>query len=90
VCANYASTLIGVRKTEDLLKRHRKIKKTGFSLFGGGGAQDAPGDDGAFDAQMKTDIEALGAALEGFGVDVGSSEEFGKLEEALVVSLDDQ
>lgn len=89
MCTNYASTLVGVRKTEDLLKRHRKIKKTGFSLFGGGAAAEGAGDDGAFDAQMKTDIEALGAALEELGVDVGASEDFGKLREALTASLEE-
>lgn len=88
VFTNYASTLIGVRKTEDLLKRHRKIKKTGFSLFGGG-AQESAGDDGAFDAQMTTDVEALSLAFEGTGVDVKGMEEYGKLEEAMVMPLDE-
>ncbi|BEI86813.1 hypothetical protein CcaverHIS002_0701590 [Cutaneotrichosporon cavernicola] len=34
VLTQYASILASVRKTEDLLRRHRKSKKSGFSLFG--------------------------------------------------------
>ncbi|WVR00086.1 hypothetical protein IAU59_007228 [Kwoniella sp. CBS 9459] len=68
VFANYASILSSVRKTEDLLRKHRKSKKTGglSSFFSSGATPAAGGDDGGaekeeerFRTQMKVDIHAL-------------------------------
>jgi len=72
VCASYASILAGVRKTEDLLRRHRKSKKTGFSLFGGGATQpeEDGGDEERFKKQMEADVNALKADAATLGVDV--------------------
>ncbi|WVQ84689.1 hypothetical protein IAT38_006844 [Cryptococcus sp. DSM 104549] len=74
VCSNYASILASVKKTEDLLRKHRKSKKSGFSSFFGGGAA-APEEGGEkeeerFTKQMKVDIEALKNDAQGLGVDV--------------------
>jgi len=61
-----------VRKTEELLRRHRKSKKTGFSLFGGGAPQ--PEEEGAeeerFKKQMEADINALKTDATKLGVDM--------------------
>ena len=71
VCTSYAGILAGVRKTEDLLRRHRKSKKTGFSLFGGGSAAPEEGDeDERFKKQMEADVGALKSDAELLGVDV--------------------
>ncbi|KAK8853311.1 hypothetical protein IAR55_004015 [Kwoniella newhampshirensis] len=67
VCLTYASILTSVRKTEDLLRKHRKSKKSGFSSFFGGAASSAPSGDATFEEkeeerfskQMKVDIVAL-------------------------------
>lgn len=72
VCTSYAGILAGVRKTEDLLRRHRKSKKTGFSLFGGSAAQpeEESGDEERFKKQMEADINALKADAATLGVDM--------------------
>jgi hypothetical protein len=74
VCSSYAGILAGVRKTEDLLRRHRKSKKGGFSLFGGGGASQAEaegaGEEERFKKQMEVDVGALRADAEKLGVEV--------------------
>ncbi|ORX35364.1 oligomeric golgi complex component, COG2-domain-containing protein [Kockovaella imperatae] len=70
VCVAYAGILAGVRKTEDLLRRHRKTKKGGFSLFGGGTPQEDSGEEDRFKRQMQVDIEALRADARKLGVEV--------------------
>lgn len=71
---NYATILSSVRKTEDLLRRHRKSKKNTFSLFGGGagggGKEDIEVEEERFRRQMVVDAEALKADAEGLGVEV--------------------
>ncbi|WWD19735.1 hypothetical protein CI109_104199 [Kwoniella shandongensis] len=92
VCQNYASILTSVRKTEDLLRKHRKSKKSGFSSFfggAGGGGSTTPGAEGAvtgeekeeerFSKQMKVDIEALKSDAEGLGVNVEELESWKEL-----------
>lgn len=78
VVAGYAAILLSVRKTEDLLRRHRKGKKTGFSLFGSGAAQQptqsVEAEEERFKAQMTTDIDALAREANGLGVDATSVE----------------
>ena len=63
-----------MRKTEDLLRRHRKSKKGGFSLFGGNSAASeesgAGEEEDRFKRQMQVDIEALAADAKKLGVDV--------------------
>ncbi|OCF42245.1 hypothetical protein I317_03980 [Kwoniella heveanensis CBS 569] len=67
VFANYASILSSVRKTEDLLRKHRKSKKVagGLSSFFSSGASLNAEDGGAekeeerFRNQMRVDIHAL-------------------------------
>ena len=73
VCGAYAGILAGVRKTEDLLRRHRKSKKGGFSIFGGGGGSqpdEGAGEEERFKKQMQEDIHALKADALTLGVDV--------------------
>ncbi|WVF72910.1 hypothetical protein IAT40_007728 [Kwoniella sp. CBS 6097] len=71
VFTNYASILSSVRKTEDLLRKHRKSKKTGglSSFFSGGSSNSNATAAGADDStekeeerfrnQMRVDITAL-------------------------------
>lgn len=71
VMSNYAQILAQVRKTEDLLRRHRKTRKGGFSLFGSqNAAQDDGADDERFKAQMLADVEGLAADAKNLGVTV--------------------
>ena len=71
VCGSYAGILAGVRKTEDLLRRHRKSKKGGLSLFGSGNAAvEDGGEEERFRKQMERDIAALKTDAKGLGVDV--------------------
>ncbi|KAJ9117561.1 hypothetical protein QFC22_004411 [Naganishia vaughanmartiniae] len=65
------------RKTEELLRRHRKGKKTGFSLFGSSAANAVPTveeEEQRFKKQMMTDILALAKEAEklGFAVEDGN------------------
>nr|ODO04208.1 hypothetical protein L204_00563 [Cryptococcus depauperatus CBS 7855] len=92
VFTNYASTLASVKKTEDLLRKHRKSKKTGLSSFfgGGGGSGDSAAikegdisgvkEEEMFTNQMKTDIAALRKDVEGLGVDVEGLESWKELQ----------
>lgn len=68
VCVSYAGILAGVRKTEDLLRRHRK--KKGFSFFTSSQADE--GEEERFAKQVQVDIEAFKADAQSFGVDVES------------------
>lgn len=72
VFSGYAAILASVRKTEDLLRRHRKSKKTTFSLFGSSGpsAAEAELEDDRFRQQMLADTAALAEEVKAFGVDV--------------------
>lgn len=72
VMGNYAQILAQVRKTEDLLRRHRKTRKGGFSIFGSQSASADDGDDERFKSQMLADIEGLAADAKSLGVDVDS------------------
>ena len=71
VLSAYASILSSVKKTEDLLQRHRKSKKTTFSLFGSSGTVDVEVEEERFKLQMLTDVEALGKDARGLGVELG-------------------
>lgn len=81
VLAQYASILASVRKTEDLLRRHRKSKKSGFSLFGSSSAQpsDTAEEDERFRRQMRADIDALAADAKGLGADVDAMAQWKEL-----------
>ena len=69
VCSSYAGILAGVRKTEDLLRRHRKSKKGGLSLFGGTQTPDNDdAEDEKFRNQMKLDVQALAKEAQSVGV----------------------
>lgn len=67
--------LASVRKTEDLLRRHKKSKKSGFSLFGSSSAasseQEQDGDE-RFRRQMRCDVDALAADAKTLSVQVDS------------------
>ena len=82
VFQNYATILASVRKTEDLLRRHRKSKKNTFSLFGGGSGnvkEDVEVEEERFKKQMMTDAEALRKDAEGLGVKVVDLEGYKEL-----------
>jgi hypothetical protein len=72
-----------VRKTEDLLRRHRKSKKNTFSLFGGASSgsakEDVEVEEERFKKQMMTDAEALRRDAEGLGVKVAELDGYKEL-----------
>lgn len=82
VFVNYASTLASVKKTEDLLRKHRKSKKSGITSFFGGGGHDGEGgekEEERFMNQMKVDIDALKEDAKGLGVDPESMDSWNEL-----------
>ena len=85
VFGNYANILASVRKTEDLLRRHRKSKKTGFSLFGNPKEADGAVDneEERFRAQMRMDIDTLRSEAEVLKVNVSSLGSWKELEEVV-------
>lgn len=84
ILVSYAGILASVRKTEDLLRRHRKSKKTGFSLFGSGGdGKEEDVEEERFRTQMRVDIEALRRDAEGLEVDVDALEGWRELSEVV-------
>jgi hypothetical protein len=71
VFSNYAGILASVRKTEDLLRRHRKTKKSAFSLFSTSAASPDPdNEEERFKRQMLADIDALASDAKTLGVTV--------------------
>jgi hypothetical protein len=86
VLAQYAAILSQVRKTEDLVRRHRKSKRPGFSLFGASAsasADDGADEDARFRAQMATDADALAADARTLGVDVDTLPAWAELREVV-------
>ena len=73
-----------MKKTEESLRRLKKGKKTGFSLFG---SASAAGDDGKDEErirhQMVLDVKAFGMDAIALGVDVEECQEFVQLEESV-------
>ena len=71
-----------MKKTEESLRRLKKGKKTGFSLFGSGSN---PVDDGRDEErirhQMTLDVEAFGKDAIALGVDIEECQAFVQLEE---------
>jgi len=71
-----------MKKTEESLRRLKKGKKTGFSLFSSGST---PADDGKDEErirhQMALDVEAFGKDATALGVDVEECQAFVQLEE---------
>lgn len=78
-----------MKKTEDLLRKHRKSKKSGITSFfsgggsggGGGGHDDGSGEkeEERFTNQMKVDIDALKEDAKGLGVDPESMDSWNEL-----------
>ena len=69
---------MSVQKTEDLLRRHRKGKKSTFSLFGSASNASAVSieeEEERFKQQMLVDIKAFGKASENLGVSPESPEQ---------------
>lgn len=76
----YTSILVSVQKTEDLLRRHRKGKKSTFSLFGSSSNASTATieeEEERFKQQMLVDIRALGNAAESLGVKLNEDEQEG-------------
>lgn len=73
-----------MKKTEESLRRLKKGKKTGFSLFGSG---PTPADDGKDEErirhQMALDVEAFGKDAIALGVDIEECQAFVQLEESV-------
>ncbi|KAJ9114193.1 hypothetical protein QFC20_001709 [Naganishia adeliensis] len=77
VVASYTSILVSVRKTEDLLRRHRKGKKAGFSLFASSSSNSGPSveeEEQRFKQQMTADIMALAKEIEKLGISLETTE----------------
>lgn len=73
-----------MKKTEESLRRLKKGKKTGFSLFGPGSAQADDGkDEERIRSQMALDVGAFGKDAIALGVDVEGCQEFVQLEESV-------
>lgn len=70
-----------MKKTEESLRRLKKGKKAGFSLFSGGGtsAQDDGKDEERIRQQMIIDVDAFGKDAEALGVEVHSVAAFSAL-----------
>lgn len=68
ILGNYTAIISSVKKTEDLLRRHRKGKKNTFSLFGSAAATSDDNDEQRFTEQMLADIQALGTEARRIGV----------------------
>ncbi|WRT70116.1 uncharacterized protein IL334_007110 [Kwoniella shivajii] len=96
ILVNYASILSSVRKTEDLLRKHRKSKKTGLSSFFGGsggssmsnsesngGGGEGEKEEERFRTQMRVDIIALKDDAKSLGVDVEELESWKELNEVV-------
>lgn len=77
--ASYAAILTSVRKTEDLLRKHRKGKKNTFSLFASSAPPEA--DEQRFRAQMLADVQALADDAATLGVDVKAVDGWAELHE---------
>lgn len=76
----YTSVLVSVQKTEDLLRRHRKGKKSTFSLFGASSNASTATieeEEERFKQQMLVDIRALGNAADSLGVKLNEVEQEG-------------
>lgn len=73
-----------MKKTEESLRRLKKGKKAGFSLFGSG---PTPADDGKDEErirhQMALDVEALGKDAIALGVEVEACQPYVQLEESV-------
>jgi hypothetical protein len=85
VFSQFGVMLASVRKTEDLLRRHRKSRKTGFSLFGTGDTSDGVSgeEERRFDEQMREDIETLGREAGHLGVPYEDMAEWQELRQVM-------
>ncbi|KAK4687993.1 conserved oligomeric Golgi complex subunit 2, partial [Tremellales sp. Uapishka_1] len=86
VFSGYAAVLASVRKTEDLLRRHRKGKKNTFSLFGSSNASteaDVNEEEARFKSQMQVDTSTLAEIAKDLGVDVDSLSGWAELSEVV-------
>ncbi|TFK44741.1 COG complex component [Crucibulum laeve] len=77
VTQRYISYLVGMKKTEESLKRLKKGKKTPFSLFGSAAAKDEEGkDEERIRTQMILDAEAFGKDAQSLGIKTDTNEAF--------------
>jgi hypothetical protein len=73
-----------MKKTEESLRRLKKGKKTGFSLFSSGSTQADDGkDEERIRHQMALDVEAFGKDAVALGVDIEGCQSFVQLEESV-------
>jgi hypothetical protein len=74
-----------MQKTEESLRRLKKVKKQSFSLFGNAGPEQGKEDEGRdqerIKVQMILDVEAFGKDAEGLGVEVEQCVEWRTLKE---------
>ncbi|KDQ21263.1 hypothetical protein BOTBODRAFT_197088 [Botryobasidium botryosum FD-172 SS1] len=75
VALKYAASLSSMKKTEDSLRRYKKGKKSGFSLFGvsASSQNEEERDEGRVRAQMMLDVQGLARDAASLGVDVEKS-----------------
>ena len=80
--SRYLNYLSVMKKTEESLRRLKKGKKAGFSLFGSGSALAEDGkDEERIRHQMALDVGAFGKDAIALGVDTEECQEFVQLEE---------
>ena len=73
-----------MKKTEESLRRLKKGKKTGFSLFSSGSTQADDGkDEERIRHQMALDVEAFGKDAVALGVDIEGCQSFVQLKESV-------
>ena len=73
-----------MRKTEESLRRLKKGKKAGFSLFGSGSTSVEDGkDEERIRHQMSLDVEAFGNDAIALGVDTKECQAYVQLEESV-------
>ncbi|KAJ7070166.1 COG complex component [Mycena amicta] len=79
VCQKYILYLTAMNKTEEQLRRLKKVKKSSSFLFGGGAKNDDGRDDERIRQQMIIDVEAFGKDAQLLGVSLETNECYQKL-----------
>ena len=84
----YVSLAVGLRKSEDSLRRLTKAKRTGFSLFGTAGKEGEGRDEENIKMQMILDVEAFGKDAQTLGVELNKHDAYRMLHETVHSLLD--
>ncbi|TFK75389.1 COG complex component [Pluteus cervinus] len=87
VVEQYTSFVTVMKKSEESLRRLKKGKKSGFSLFGAAGGRDDDGDEERIRIQMVFDVLAFGQDAASLGIELSKHKSFQNLQE-IVQSAD--